>query len=155
MRAAVLEAIEAQDPRKDGPELETDDDKLLVEIIRDFLEYANLDRTISVFDPESNCKKKTRQDLLTSLGLKDGEKPVLLQLLQQYHQSNNNNNNNNPKEVSSPMEESGGDYGSDFEEEIASEISNSFESEEEELPVTQQLENALDNYDYIEPAELP
>lgn len=164
MRAAVMEAIEAQ-THADKVETTCDDDdddekKLILEIIRDFLEYAHLDRTISIFEPESNCSKtkRTRKDLSMSLGLKDkdddeySEKPVLLQLLQQNQRATAHDNNI----ISSSPQNEMDDYGSDaFEDEIASEVSLLSEEDEESSCLIQDHDAFFDQYDYIEPAELP
>ncbi|KAG8182516.1 hypothetical protein JTE90_002054 [Oedothorax gibbosus] len=63
--------------------IETSDGKLVVSMVREFLEYFNLNYTLSVFDPESSTSCLNRADLCEKLNLKSSEVqgPVLSALL--------------------------------------------------------------------------
>ncbi|KAF4533473.1 hypothetical protein B566_EDAN016561 [Ephemera danica] len=68
--------------------LQTTEGVIAASLVREFLEFFNLDYTLTVFDPEAYCNTEfcpsSRSELLQQLGLQEGNEklPVLSMLLQ-------------------------------------------------------------------------
>ncbi|XP_011410111.1 PREDICTED: FGFR1 oncogene partner-like [Amphimedon queenslandica] len=95
LRASVVLALEEQESKTKPHSLvnkrltsflKTKDGQITVGLVREFLEFFELDFTCSVFDPETNVLKsyKGRNQLAADIGLKDNtDTPLLHDVLQQ------------------------------------------------------------------------
>ncbi|XP_015907711.1 centrosomal protein 43 [Parasteatoda tepidariorum] len=91
--------------------LNTDEGKLAVSVVREFLEYFNLSFTLSVFDPEVSSSTASRKSLCEDLNLKETEfdGPILSALLKTHGSSkfvSSKNNEDNVKKFQDLMDKS-------------------------------------------------
>ncbi|KAJ3082566.1 FGFR1 oncoprotein partner [Rhizoclosmatium hyalinum] len=95
LRASVFNVLQNVDKRastpKSAPQFKTKEESTAIALVKEFLEYYNLDYTLSVLEPEANQSKAdstTAIALARELNLDESKKrPLLMQLLEQRQDS--------------------------------------------------------------------